>query len=252
MYRGRYAAAAEQLREAVLLNRAHRFGLSEFRDRLFLATVYETRGMVRPTMDEMAAAGRLAAEMTLAPDWLHMLGKAYARRGQIREAERLLERLAATAGDPTAVSGINRSTSTDEASMRLLRGEIALARGRADEALSDFEIAHRVRPHARTLEALATAHLSLNQNDEAASALADLIARRPLGAESQQEWLMAHLQLGRLHERRGEPDEARKLYESLIAAWKDADADLPAAREARQRLERLSKPVVPQTGPSGR
>lgn len=240
MYRGRYAAAAEQLREAVLLNRAHRFGLSEFRDRLFLATVYETQGMVRAAKEEMAAAGRLAAGMALAPDWLHMLGKAYARRGQVRDAERLLERLSATADDPTAVSGINRSTSTDEASIRLLRGEIALASGRAADALSEFEIAHRLRPHARTLEALATVHLALNRHDEAAPALADLIERRALGAESQQEWLLAHLQLAGLRERRGELDEARKLYESLITVWKDADADLPPARDARQRLERLS------------
>jgi tetratricopeptide (TPR) repeat protein len=125
--------------------------------------------------------------------------------------------------------------------MRLLQGETELARGRAAEALSDFEIAHRVRPHARTLEALATAYPALNRNDEAASALAGLIARRTPGAESQQEWLMAHLQLGRLHERRGEPDEARQQYEALLTVWKDADPDLPAARDARQRLERLSQ-----------
>jgi eukaryotic-like serine/threonine-protein kinase len=240
MYRGRYASATEGLRDAVLANRAHRFRLSEFRDRLFLATAYEARHMRAAALHEIAAAARIADDMPLAPGWLHLLGRAYARRGHVREAERLLASMSATADDPTAASGINRSTTGDDVSTRLLQGEIALAKGRPADALAEFEIAHRIRPQPDTVEALATVYLALDRDEDAASALADLIARHSLGNEAQEAWLRAHLQLGALHERHGRPGDARAVYEALLAIWTDADPDLPAAREARERLQRLS------------
>jgi tetratricopeptide (TPR) repeat protein len=241
MYRGRYAAAATEFREAILLSKASGSPLSEFRDRLFLASVLEARGSSAAARREVAIADTLASATTFAPVWLHLLGKMHARAGRIREAERVLARLPAAAGDPTAVSPIERSTSADQAIAHLLRGEVALARGRAAEALSDFEMAHRMRPNSESLEARAAAHLELKRYADAEAALGQLINRRELGRESQHEWFLAHLQLGRLHETQGRPAEAAKFYEALQAIWTGADPDLPAAREARSRLLHLRR-----------
>jgi tetratricopeptide (TPR) repeat protein len=145
--------------------------------------------------------------------------------------------MTAAAADPTADSGINRSTRDDEASVRLLRGEVALAQGRAAEALAEFEIAHRVARGHAALTALARAYLALERYDDATTVLEDLLSRRPLGGEEQFAWQLAHLELGAIHERRGAVREAAALYESLLSTWRDADPDLPAAHEARRRLE---------------
>jgi hypothetical protein len=67
MYRGRFSRAVDQLREAILISQAHGYGASELRDRLFLASAYDARGMRRAALDEVAAADRLAAGMTVEP-----------------------------------------------------------------------------------------------------------------------------------------------------------------------------------------
>jgi tetratricopeptide (TPR) repeat protein len=177
--------------------------------------------------------------MAMSPSWLHLLGRVYARGGKLGDADRLLQKVTAAAGDLTAASGISRSTSGDEVSIRLLRGEVALARGRAADALTEFELAHRVLPQSLTREALATAYLALGRKDEAAKMLAELIALKDLGQEDQHHWLTAHLRLGRLYEDLGRRDEARKMYEALLALWSSADADLPALRDARAGLQRV-------------
>jgi serine/threonine protein kinase/tetratricopeptide (TPR) repeat protein len=239
MYRGRYRAAIDQLRESILLLRAAGAKLSEYRDRLFLATAHEALGMRAAARQEIAAADRIAAELSMSPSWLYRLGRVHARAGRIGEADRLLKQATATAGDPTIVSGISRSTRADEADTRLLRGELALARGRAADAVAEFELAHRVNPQGATHEALATGYLAQGRREDAAAALEALIAGRDIGEEVQQDWLMAHLRLGRLYEALGRRDDAKKQYDALLAIWAAADADLPALSEARTALARL-------------
>lgn len=240
MYRGRYEAAAGHLREAILIQRAEGGWLSEFRDHLFLATALAMRGDRSGSLEAIAAADRISRERTLAPNWLHLLGRAHARLGRVREAERALKQVAAAAGDVTAASGVSRSTRGDEMSVRLLRGEVALARGRVGDAVTEFEIADRLYPYNVTREALATGYLAADRREDAARVLADLIADQDLGEESQHDWLMAHLRLGEIYERLGRREDARKLYEALLALWSGADPDLPLARQVRDRLQRLS------------
>jgi predicted Zn-dependent protease len=192
-------------------------------------------------LEEIAAANRISREMTLAPSWLHLLGRAYARIGRVREAESALKLVTAAAGDVTAASGISRSTRGDEASIRLLRGEVALARRRVADALAEFELADRLLPGNVTRDALATAYLAANRHQDAAKVLEALLADRDLGDESQQDWLLAHVRLGEIYERLGRPEDAKKMYEALLALWTGADPDLPAARQARDRLQRLGR-----------
>ena len=239
MYRGRYAAAATQLREAVSIQQATGGWLSEFRDHLFLATAYDVSGLRATALAEIAAADKIASTQSLAPTWLHLLGKVYARGGRLRDAERQLQKITVAVGDLTAASGVSRSTRGDEAGLRLLRGEVALARGRAADAVNDFTLAHGLTPQSTTREALATAYLALGEREKAAAMFAEIIAEKEIGWESQHDWLMAHLRLGKLYEELGRRDEARKMYEALLTVWSGADADLLPARTARDAVQRL-------------
>ncbi len=68
-------------------------------------------------------------------------------------------------------------------------------------------------------------------------------AARFAGASHDQFSRLLHQKLVHAKERLGKPDAARASYERLIALWKDADPDLVALKEARERLARLGAAV---------
>ena len=53
-----------------------------------------------------------------------------------------------------------------------------------------------------------------------------IVLADPVGA-------LAEVQMGRALALSGEKDRARAAYQSFIALWKDADADLPVLQQAR-------------------
>jgi eukaryotic-like serine/threonine-protein kinase len=55
---------------------------------------------------------------------------------------------------------------------------------------------------------------------------------------------MSQLGLARALARSGNTAESRKAYEALLAAWKDADADLPIVQQVRDELARLGQPTT--------
>ena len=52
---------------------------------------------------------------------------------------------------------------------------------------------------------------------------------------------MSQLGLARALARTGNEAESRKIYESLLALWKDADPDLPVLHQVRDELARLGR-----------
>jgi eukaryotic-like serine/threonine-protein kinase len=52
---------------------------------------------------------------------------------------------------------------------------------------------------------------------------------------------LARLQLGRAQRLMGDNASARKSYEEFLTIWKDADADLPAYRQAKAEYTKLAK-----------
>ena len=60
-----------------------------------------------------------------------------------------------------------------------------------------------------------------------------------LGTELQQIWLQSHASLGVLYEQLARPDDARRLYSSLVERWKDGDSDLILLRTVRARLSKF-------------
>jgi len=241
MYEGKYTSAAANLREAILLNQANKMGLSEFRDRLFRASVYRMLGRQRELAAELNTLSRLVAQTRLAPEWLSLAGAFFARNGRRRDAEGFVAQAAARMTDPAATSGVNRSNRGDEAELSLLKGEVALASDRAAEALETFELAHRLKPAGDTLEAVALANLRLGRTAEAIGRYEELLGRDELGGEGQEPWILAHYELGRLYEQTGDAAKARQRYERFLEIWKNADPEIRVVADARTRLAALAK-----------
>ena len=123
----------------------------------------------------------------------------------------------------------------------IVRGEIALAEHRPQEAVSQLEAAMIVDPRSwSALESLAAALAAAGRVDDAVKRYEQIIAFRSLGNEGQEDWFRAHVRIGELYERAGQLDAARRSYERLLALWKDADPDLVALVEARTRFASLA------------
>jgi tetratricopeptide (TPR) repeat protein len=238
-YRGRYSAAIDHFRQAVVINRANNARVSEFRDRLYLAGAYRAKGMTRSFDTELDAVHRLAVESTLAPEWLSRLGKAEARAGRIAQARATLALMTRTAGDATAAASLNRNAEAERAHFDVVRGEIELAEGRAAKAVEYFQSAHVIDPSADTVDSLAMGLLGAGQLEEAAKRFETFLARKDFASESQPQTFNAEIRLAEIYVRLGRPGEARALCDEFLARWKGADDDLVLLGDARRVLARL-------------
>jgi tetratricopeptide (TPR) repeat protein len=177
--------------------------------------------------------------VSLGPEWLRASVKIWARRGDLTTARRVVSVMARNEGVSTAGSSVARNTATDRSYIDYSEGEIALAQGHAARAAEIIESAHLKIDRAETLEALAAALGASGQIDEAAKRYEELLARKPLGNEAQEDWLHAHVALARIREKQGRTADARALCDQLLAIWKDAEPDTALAAEARTLRDRL-------------
>ncbi|MET1083493.1 MAG: tetratricopeptide repeat protein, partial [Burkholderiales bacterium] len=238
-YRGRYSAAIDHFKQAIVINRTNKAQVSEFRDRLFLARAYRAKGRAQAAAEELDAVHRLAATSTLAPEWLSRLGKEEARSGRMPQARATLGLMAKTAGDATAASSVNRNTEAERAHFEIVQGEVELAEGRAAKGVQSFESAYVIDPNMGTLDSLAMGLLRAGRPDEAAKRFEDMLARKDYGTESQEQSFNAQIRLAEIHARLGRSDRARELSEGLIAQWKGGDEDLVLLKDARALLAGL-------------
>jgi len=51
--------------------------------------------------------------------------------------------------------------------------------------------------------------------------------------------VIAQLKLGRLFQKQGDAPKSRIAYQNFLAAWKDADPDLPLLHEAKAEYAKL-------------
>ncbi len=230
MYQGKFSAAIDHLKEAILLNNTINYPLSELRDRLYLATVYKTIGMMNAFHRELDAVAELRSKTFIEPWWLLLSGKMYARFGELQESKGLLEEIS---------SKMNKENRSDRASFNILKGEIELARENHAQAVELFDVAYKLRDDNYILESLAYAYFIKGDLDKAIDKYEHLITRKQFGWEAQEYWIQAHYQLGKLYGKKGDAEKAIQYYKHFLDIWKDADPGIPEVEDARKRLAGL-------------
>jgi eukaryotic-like serine/threonine-protein kinase len=239
MYEGKYSEAFVNLKEAILLNKAIHSLESEYRDHMFLASAYRIKGRTADFASELAAANRILSRAHFGPIWSMYLAKTYARSGKTGEATNLLKDMMAQAQNPTAISGINNSTRTDQTAIYIVKGEIALANMKGSEAMESFELAQRVIPGDLSLESLAFAYRTLGKPRDSALKYEEIITAHSLGTERQEYWILAHYELGKIYRDLGDTAKAKEYYEKFLNIWKDADPDIPVLVTAKAEYAKL-------------
>jgi tetratricopeptide (TPR) repeat protein/predicted Ser/Thr protein kinase len=171
---------------------------------------------------------------------------AQSRLGNFAEAETIAEEVREWA---ELVPGYNRP----ERIWEHLLGEIALARGDFSQAIRHLEQAEtrlslgdlfgNIVDHAEQVPiwfSLASAHLASGNELRAAEWFQKI-------AESGYEhldWPIPYVRsfyfLGKIHENRGEVDQARHYYQRFVDFWKDGDMDRDRVEEALQKLRTMS------------
>jgi tetratricopeptide (TPR) repeat protein len=170
------------------------------------------------------------------------LAAAYAQVGRVDKAKAL-------------VGEFERSAKREErlvqwGSWQLARAEIALAEGRAADAIATFRRATvsdsgSVEPAwtGRMAFGLARAHDKANQPDSAIAWFDNVRAPHLAGGTAISAPLaipVAARRLGELYEAKGDVTNAIKSYEEFVKLWKDADPELqPQVADIKARITRL-------------
>jgi len=131
----------------------------------------------------------------------------------------------------------------------VLRGLAALERGKPSDSVERLQDALRYELAANGLTRFylgglhsayvrGEAFLAEHRYAEAAAELQKILDHRgvvgadPIGA-------LAHMQLGRVYASSGDKGKAKAAYETFLALWKDADADVPILKSAKAEYSRL-------------
>lgn len=239
MYQGKYTEAIANLKEAILLNKSIQALQSEYRDHMYLASAYRTKGRSADFASELGVANRILSRARFGPTWSIYVAKTYARMGRTGEATRLLNDMMSQAQNPTALSGVSRSSRADQAAIYIVKGEIALTTRKASEAMESFELADKLDSQGLGLESLAFGYRTLGKPQEAANKYQEIIPKLWLGGEEQEYWILAHYELGKIYKELGDTPKAKEYYEKFLSIWKDADPDIPILRQARAEYAKL-------------
>ena len=89
MYQGKYSAAQDSLKEAVILNKTLKSKLSEIRDHLFLAINFKMKKQDEAFDKEIAEVLGIQKEFKIDPVFLFKIGKICARSNRVKEAAEL-------------------------------------------------------------------------------------------------------------------------------------------------------------------
>jgi tetratricopeptide (TPR) repeat protein/tRNA A-37 threonylcarbamoyl transferase component Bud32 len=238
MYQGKLSDAIADFKRAIQINRTEKASDSEFRDHLFLASVYQLKGRNADFISELTIADRILSQEPFDPSFISELATIYARIGKTREASRLLNGMSSQAKNLTALSPLNRTDQGDQASISEVKGEIALAKGKVAEAIECFELSLNLEPR-NPRESLAFAYRRLGKLQEAANKYEEIIARFKLSGRLLEQWILAHYELAKIYRDLGDMQKAKKYYGKFLNIWKDADPDIPILKQAKAEYARL-------------
>jgi len=240
MFRGHYGDALRLLREAIALNQAADANVSVYRDRMIVVRALLATGKKAEVQRELTQVTALIAHMDFGPEWLASLVTVQSRLGNVREGERLVALMTRSVGNVVAAASTNRSTSRERGFVDVARAELLAAEHKADDAEAAVAAA-KARLGSDALATAAYVAAAIGHDDDAAARYGQLIDHPVYIIEAQEDWFQAHLALGTVYERTGRRQDAKRLYERIAGLWKDGDSDLVPLREARARLQALTR-----------
>jgi predicted Zn-dependent protease len=141
-------------------------------------------------------------------------------------------------------------TSVRSSYVPVLRSSLAMNQGQALKALELLQIAvpyelgtHRSSIHGNfgalyPVYMRGQAYLAAHQGEEAAVEFQKILDHRGV-VVSDTVGALAHLQLGRAYVMQGNKAKAKTAYESFLALWKDADAEMPVLARAKSEYASL-------------
>jgi len=231
LYEGKVSEAIETINESTEIYRLLGYGLSVLRNDLLLAVMYRTKGLIPEFEKELHDVNEVIDGASSEPFWYLLLGKLYARSGNIEIARVLLDSLSGK---------INEGNRDDEAAFSQLKGEIALAEDNQNEALQLFEETINLRRDSYTLSSLADYYYNTGKLEKAIPVYEEVIGPEySLGWEAQQCCVEAFYKLARIYEEMGNSEQASKYYSNLLDLWENADQDIPILIDSEERLARL-------------
>ncbi len=238
MYQGKLSDAIANIKRSILINRAEKVADGEFLDHLFLASAYKLKGRSADFASELVAADRILSENAFDPSLIMELATVCARAGKTREASRLLREMSNQAKNLTAMSYINRTNRGDQASINLVKGELALANGKGDEAIECLELWLQLEPR-NSPEPLAFAFRRLGKLQEAADKYKKITDDFKIGIGWPEKDISAHYELAKIYKDMGDVHRAKEYYRRFFNIWKDADPDIPILKRAKAEYSTL-------------
>jgi tetratricopeptide (TPR) repeat protein len=137
--------------------------------------------------------------------------------------------------------GLNFPTSFNKSCFHDLAGEIALAQGRLTPAVELFSAALTEYPRFASHEGLARAYQAQHDWDRAAAGWRQVLEDRGeiLQDSFPADWVVAHVELGRVYRQLGDVAKARSEYEEFLRIWQNAD-DLAVRQQALHEWQEMT------------
>jgi len=235
---GKYAKAEERLTRALIAAEQMRDPFLVTRNHFFLAVVAQGEDNRAKQGHELDAALADFRELGPKVEYASLVGQEYAREGVVKKAEQI-EKLVAPLADP--------NSDEQNAYVRLLRGEILLAKGDAREAAKLLDLQDKRYGGSivsMSMEALARAEEQAGDTEQAISWREKLLAGngcRLISWEPQQRCFEARLALVRSYLAVGARQQAQHVLAPLLTDWQDADANLLLKKQAEQLAAQFAR-----------
>jgi tetratricopeptide (TPR) repeat protein len=231
MYEGNYREASAFFKEAAEYDRVSGFELSEVRDLGFLASSSDRLDDSDSLREAFNRIWELLPRTYIEPFFLAVVGQRFAQKGMLDRARETLSLLEGR---------VNEGSLSDAAAENLLRGEIALAEGNPNAAISTLSLAAKQRPDALHIEPLARAYRLSGQTTESIRYYWQTVEDMShVGWESQEAWVSAHYWLARLYEEADDVERAVQHYRTLTDLWTRSGGAFTLRRDVETRLEGL-------------